>query len=111
MKISRRSIARLVLGAPVAASLASAAQVAGFFAPRRAAAEEVTQPSPQPEEPPLAKFLARQEADLTAEERRRVRREVAQLEQSLKEVRDYPLGNDVPPSGTFRALKGRRRAR
>ncbi len=117
-KISRRSIARLFVGAPAAAFLASAAQMTGLLGLRPTAAGQGTPPpepegtpSPEPEETPLAKFLARQEADLTAQERRRVRRQVSQVEQSLKEIRDYPLGNDVPPSGTFRALKGRPHAR
>jgi hypothetical protein len=33
---------------------------------------------------------------------------VAQLEQALKEIRDFKITNDVPPSGTFRALRTRR---
>jgi len=37
-----------------------------------------------------------------------VRRQVTQLEQAIREIRDFKLTNDVPPSGTFRALRTRR---
>jgi hypothetical protein len=91
---------------------ASAARLESLFgiAAARAAGQAEPQPSPapEPEEPPVARFLARQEEDLTSQERRRVRREVTQMEQALKEIRDFKLGNDVPPSGTFRALRTRR---
>jgi hypothetical protein len=91
---------------------ASAARLESLFgiAAARAAGQAEPQPSPapEPEEPPVARFLARQEEGLNAAERRRVRREVTQMEQALKEIRDFKLGNDVPPSGTFRALRTRR---
>jgi len=110
MKLSRRMVARAVFGAPLVLAAASAARLESLFgiAAARAAGQAEPQPSPAPEEPPLARFLARQEEGLSAAERRRVRREVTQLEQALKEVRDFKIGNDVPPSGTFRALRTRR---
>ena len=59
MKISRRTITRLVLGTPVAASLAAAGPLAGLFGFGPAAAgQEVSPPapsetpSPEPEETP-----------------------------------------------------------
>ncbi|MBI4242416.1 MAG: hypothetical protein HY613_11940, partial [Candidatus Rokubacteria bacterium] len=57
---------------------------------------------------PLGRFLARQEDGLSSEERRRVRKDVAQIERSLKQVREFPLGNDIPPSGHFHPLKSKR---
>ncbi|MEK7282844.1 MAG: hypothetical protein AAB249_03455 [Acidobacteriota bacterium] len=112
MKLSRRMVARAVFGAPLVLAAASAARLESLFgiAAARAAGQAEPQPSPapEPEEPPLARFLARQEEGLSAAERRRVRREVTQMEQALKEVRDFKIGNDVPPSGTFRALRTRR---
>ena len=114
MKLSRRSVTRAVITAPVvllAASVARLESLLGWSQAREAQAAE-PEPSPTPGETPtdspLGRFLARDEEGLTAEERRKVRRQVAQLEQSLKEIRDYTLTNDVVPSGTFRALRTRR---
>ncbi|MGH9748467.1 MAG: hypothetical protein ACRD5D_10430 [Candidatus Polarisedimenticolia bacterium] len=112
MRITRRVAARLALGAPF---LAAAAQpllswlgLAGARAAEQAAAAGET-PSPDDGGPtPLARFLARQEEGLSAEERRRVRRDVTSLERSLKTIRDFTVTNDVPPSGGFRALRSRR---
>jgi len=112
MNITRRAINRIFLGAPVAGALAGAGALFGL---RPAAAQE-TAPTPapgsaatptaEPEEPAIARFLAKQD-DLTSDEKRRVRRDVTSLESSLKEVRDFPLGNDVPPAGGFRPLRSR----
>ena len=112
MKLSRRTMARAVVGAPLVLAAASAAGLESLFgigAARAAGqAEEPKAPQPEPDEPPEARFLARQEEGLSSDERKRVRRDVTQLEQALKEVRDFKIGNDVPPSGTFRALRARR---
>ena len=105
MRMSRRTVARLALGAPVAAAAATLGRLGEVLAPRPAAAQEA---GATPEITPLARFLAKQETGLSSEEKQRLRRDVAQLEQSLKEIRDFTLGNDVPPSGTFRALRSRR---
>ena len=105
MRMSRRTMARLALGAPIAAAAATVGRLDQVLAPRPAAAQEA---GAAPEITPLARFLAKQEAALTSEEKQRLRRDIAQLEQSLKEIRDFTLGNDVPPSGTFRALRSRR---
>ena len=115
MKLSRRSLTRLIVGAPVAAAAAAIVPAGALFGARAAVAAE-PEPQPQatpeaPEETPLGRFLARQEGDLSSEEKRRIRKQVATLEQSLKEVRAYVLGNDVPPAGTFRALKATRAGR
>jgi hypothetical protein len=103
MDQERRTVIQWMLRAPVAAA------AAGALALRPAgAANQQPAPTPTPEEleaTPLAKFLARQEEGLTSEERRRVRRDVTQLEQALADVRGYPLGNDIPPATCFRALK------
>jgi len=110
MKLSRRAVAGAVVGAPVLALAASVARLGSLFGIReaRAAQEPAPSPTPEPEDSALGRFLARDEEGLTGEERRKVRKEVAQLEQSLKEIRDFKLTNDVPPSGTFAALRTRR---
>lgn len=114
MKLSRRAAARAVAAAPVALFAASVAGVESLLVPKEARAAQAAQPGPSPtpdqtaEDSDLGRFLAREEEGLTGEERRKVRRQVAQLEQALKEVRDFKLGNDVAPSGTFRALRTKR---
>ena len=115
MRITRRVAARLALGAPF---LAAAAQpllswlgLAGAQAAEQVAAGQAVPPEEGAgdEGPtPLARFLARQEEGLSAEERRRVRRDVSGLERSLKQIRDFTVTNDVPPSGGFRALRSKR---
>jgi len=114
MKLSRRAVARGIAGAPVVLVAASVARLESLLGGKEARAAETAQPGPSPatQEAPadsaLGRFLAREEEGLTGEERRKVRRQVAQLEQSLKEIREFKVANDVPPSGTFRALKTRR---
>jgi hypothetical protein len=105
MKMTRRSAGRLLLGVPLAA--ATAVPVAGLLGGRAARAAEDA-PPPEPATTPLAKFLAKQERDLSSGDKEKVRKDVTQLEQALKTVRDFPLGNDVPPAGSFRALKSAR---
>jgi hypothetical protein len=114
MKLSRRAVARAFAGAPLALFAASAAGVESLLGWKEARAAQAAQPGPSPtpdqapEDSELGRFLAREEEGLTGEERRKVRRQVAQLEQALKEVRDFKLGNDVAPSGTFSALRTKR---
>ena len=112
MKLSRRVVAGAVIGAPVWALAASVARIGSVFGVREARAAQAPEPSPtptpEPEDSPLGKFLARDEEGLSGDERRKVRKQVAQLEQALKEIRDFKLTNDVPPSGTFAALRTRR---
>mgnify|MGYP001616540754 CR=1 FL=1 len=110
MKLSRRSMARVLLGVPVAAAAAAMAGAGSWLGlrPARAAEDERSASPAAPDDSPLGRFLARQEEGLTSEERRQVRKNVAQIEQSLKQVRDFPLGNEVPPSGRFQPLKSKR---
>ena len=114
MKLSRRAVARAVVTAPVALLAAPMAGLPSILGWKEARAAQEAQPEasptpePAPEESSLGRFLAREEEGLTGEERRKVRRQVAQLEASLKEIRDFKLTNDVAPSGTFRALRTRR---
>ncbi len=109
MRVSRRTLARFFLGAPIAAAAASLSRVGGLLGVRPAAAAEEAPAAPGEAGPsPLARFLAKQEEDLTSEERREVRDDVTEIEGSLREIRAFVLGNDVPPSGTFRALRSKR---
>jgi hypothetical protein len=112
MKLSRRAVAGAVVGAPVLLLAASVARLGALFGIKEAratqSAEPAPSPVPEPEDSALGRFLARDQEGLTAEERRKVRKQVGQLEQSLKEIRDFKLTNDVPPSGVFRALRTRR---
>jgi hypothetical protein len=103
MKMTRRSAGRLLLGVPLAAA---AVPVAGLLGARaaRAADEPAAETSPTP----LAKFLAKQEEGLSSAEREHVRRDVTQLEEALKTIRDFKIGNDVPPAGTFAAMRSKR---
>ena len=110
MQVSRRSIARLIAGVPVAAAALPVGSLLGLRPAR--AADAAAQPAATPaplEETPLGRFLAREDESLTSDERRKVRKQVAGLEQSLKEVRDFQLANDVPPAGTFKALRSTRK--
>ena len=112
MTMTRRTAGRLLLGAPAVAAVAS-----GLLGARAASAADQAAPPADagaaPETPPesgLGKFLAKQEPGLDGAQKDRVRKDVAALEQSLRTLRDFPLGNDVPPAGTFRPLKSRRAA-
>ncbi|HEU4401399.1 MAG TPA: hypothetical protein VFT43_04785 [Candidatus Polarisedimenticolia bacterium] len=117
MKITRRSMARLIVGAPVAAAAAAVLPAGALLGARPAAAGEepaTGEATPEgaathePEETPLGRFLAKQEEGLTSEERKAVRRQVAGLEESLREIREHSLGNEVPPSDIVRALRSER---
>jgi hypothetical protein len=99
---SRRKVGRLMLGAPVAAALAA---VAGRG--QALAQQQAVPTSSGNETPPLAKLLSKEDG-LSGEERDKVRKSVTQLEKSLKAIRDFQLSNDIPPAGTFRALRSRR---
>jgi hypothetical protein len=105
MRMTRRSAGRLLLGVPLAA--ATAIPVAGLLGGRAARAADDA-PAREPAPTPLAKFLARQEDDLSSDERDKVRKDVTQLEESLKTLRDFKIGNDVPPAGTFMAMRSKR---
>ena len=104
MKISRRVVGRMILGAPL---LAAGAGLAGTLSQGARADEPQVAPTPQPEpEPtPLAKFLAKQEDGLSGDERAKVRKDVTQLEEALKAVRDFPIANDIPPAGGFKPIR------
>jgi len=104
MKMTRRSVGRLLIAVPLAAAAVPVAGLLGGSAAR--AADEA--PTPEPAPTPLAKFLAKQEAGLSSDERDRVRKDVTQLEESLKTLRDFKIGNEIPPAGTFTAMKSKR---
>jgi hypothetical protein len=97
MTISRRTMSRWLLGAPLIAVAAA-----------KTLADEPAEPQKANEPTPLAKFLAKQESGLSSDEKAQVRKDVTQLEDALKTVREFPLGNDVPPAGEFRALRTKR---
>jgi hypothetical protein len=100
-------MSRWLLGAPLVA--VAAAKTVDLFGRVSAADEQASDPpKADPEPTPLAKFLAKQEGGLSSSERAEVRKNVTQLEDALKAVRDFPLGNDVPPAGEFRALRTKR---
>ena len=105
--ISRRTMSRWLLGAPLLAT--AAAKTVDLFG-RVSAADEpaVEGPKSEPEPTPLAKFLAKQESGLSSAEKAEVRKNVTQLDDALNAVRDFPLGNDVPPAGDFSALRTKR---
>jgi hypothetical protein len=105
MKMTRRSAGRLLLGVPLAA--AAAAPVAELLGARAARAADDA-PAPDPSPTPLAKFLAKQEQGLSSGERDHVRKDVTQLEESLTTLRDFKIGNEIPPAGTFMAMKSKR---
>ncbi len=88
----RRRATRLLLALPAAAAL-----------PVSVLAET---PSPAPAKTsPLAEFLAGQQPGLDPERRQDLVRGVVQLEDSLRTLRDFPVGNDVPPALRFAALR------
>jgi len=105
MNRTRRGMLRLLLGAPVAAAAATSSRASG----------PQIEPQPPPVEDagpsPLSRFLAKQDPHLSGAEKRRVRRDVTQLEEALQEVRDFALGNDAPPSSRFAALRSGTRHR
>jgi hypothetical protein len=107
-KWTRRSVGRLILGAPLAA--ASAGSIATLLGTAASGSDQQAPPeAPADTGPtPLAKFLAKQQEGLTGEDRDKVRKSVTQLEHGLQVIRDFKIGNDVPPAGTFRALKSKR---
>ena len=106
MRMTRRKAGRLILGAPVIAAAAAST----LLGPGRALADETTPATetPEPEPSALGKFLAKQEEGLSGEQKDKLRKDVTDLEQTLKALREFPLANDVPPAGTFAALRSRR---
>jgi hypothetical protein len=106
MKISRRVVGRMILGAPVILGATLAGSLGGGVRADEPQVKPVDAgPPPEPEPTPLAKFLAKQEEGLSGDERARVRKDVTQLEDALKAVRDFPIGNDVPPAAGFRPIR------
>jgi len=103
MTMTRRKAGQLLLGAPVLAAAAAST----LLAPGAARAQEAA-PAAEPGPSALAKFLAKQEDDLSSAQKDKLRRNVTDLEQALQVLRDYPLANDVPPAGSFHALRSRR---
>jgi len=103
MTMTRRKAGQLLLGAPVLAAAAAST----LLAPGTARAEEAAMAA-EPVPTPLAQFLAKQEGDLSAAQKDKLRKDVTDLEQALQVLRDFPLANDVPPAGSFSALRSRR---
>lgn len=103
MTMTRRKAGQLLLGAPVLAAAAAST----LLSPGPALADAAA-PAAEPDPTPLAKFLARQEGDLSAAQKDKLRKDVTDLEQALQVLRDFPLANDVPPAGSFSALRSRR---
>jgi hypothetical protein len=87
--ISRRTLHKLLLMAPGAA-----------LASRQAIAQ-----SEQPSS--FASCLAASETTLSAEERGRLVKAIASLEQSLKQIREFKVSTDADPAMHFRAMRSR----
>ncbi|MEE9292282.1 MAG: hypothetical protein V3U83_05070 [Acidobacteriota bacterium] len=105
MKLSRRRFSHYILGAPIAAA-ATTGMLGTLLVDGRAIAAEGSATAPKPS--PLAKLLSGENPDLSRDERQAIRRDVAQLEGALKEIRDFPLANNVPPAFGFQAMKSKR---
>jgi hypothetical protein len=90
--ISRRAVGRMLLAAPVAATL-----------PQQKPQE---QPAAKPSA--LAEFLAAQEPGLSDAERERLKKNVTETEQALEVIRGFKLPPDVAPAVRFRALRSKR---
>lgn len=84
----RRALSQMVLAWPLAAL---------------AAADEKKEISPR------AGCLAATEPGLSAEERARLEKSIAEGEKSLAAIRDFRLPPDVAPSLRFQAMKSKRR--
>jgi hypothetical protein len=109
MKITRRVVGRMFLGAPLLA--AGAGLLGRGNAARADAPQAAPEPEPEVEPTPLAKFIAKQEEGLSGAERDKVRKDVTQLEDALKVVREFAISNDIPPAGGFRPLRSVRKGR
>jgi hypothetical protein len=88
-EMSRRALGQLFLALPAA---------------RLAASSLATDERPSPE----ADFIATHEPGLSAEERERLKKGLADQEKALKTVRDFPLPFDLPPALHFRPLPSKR---
>ena len=84
----RRALSRAMLAWPLAAL---------------AAADEKKETSPR------AGCLAATEPGLSAEERARLEKSIAEAEKSVGAIRDFKLPPDVAPSLRFQAMKSKRR--
>jgi len=90
-RISRRTLGKLLVTIPAAATLA--------------AEEKKAEKKPSD----LAEFLAGREAGLSAEEKERLKTSVDEAEESLAVVRDFKLPPGVAPALRFSAMKSKRR--
>jgi hypothetical protein len=89
-RISRRSMNRLLLAAPIAAVAAGSA----------------AQDSPKPS--PLAACLVSSDTTLGADDRARAEKGIAGVEQALSAVRDFKLPPDTDPAFRFAPMMSRR---
>ena len=90
-EMTRRDLAKLLLVVPVAG-----------MAPRLARADD---PSPE------ARLIAEEEKGLSADERERLLKGLADQEKTVRTVRDFgPIPNDVAPAFVFRPRASRKRA-
>ena len=111
MTMTRRAAGRLLLGAPAVAAVASGLlKSSAALAADEAAGQTAAAPPASTPDSALGKLLAKQEPGLDRDQKDKVRKDVASLEQALQTLRDFPLGNDVPPAGTFRPIRSRRPA-
>jgi len=88
--IGRRTAAKLLLALPAAAALPAGAQ-------------EQEKPSA------TAEFLAAQQAELSSEERERLKKNIGGLEKALAAIREFKLPFDVDPCLRFKARRSRGR--
>jgi hypothetical protein len=89
-EISRRALGQILVAAPFATALG--ADDAG----------EKTPPSAE------ARFIASQEAGLSAAERERLQKSITEGEKPLRVIREFKLSADVAPAFRFEPLKSRR---
>ena len=93
-RISRRAVNRLLLAAPAL--------------PAAIAAAHAQDAPPKPSA--FAACLAASESGLSADERTRLVKSLAGLEQSLHAIREFKVPPDAHPAMYFTPLKSRRRA-
>jgi hypothetical protein len=99
--LTRRAALRLIAAAPIAAAAARSAIGAEQGAPK----PEAKKPPEAPPKPSAyAKFISKDEPDLSGDERSRLRKQMPGLEGALKKLRDFDLSDDAEPAFTFSAL-------
>jgi hypothetical protein len=91
--ITRRFVNKLLLAVPALPAAALAAM----------------QSPAAPKTSALGACIAASETTLSADERARVEKNIASLEQSLKVIRDFKLPADTEPAFRFGAMKSKRR--